>query len=342
MSPLSVDVHAHALVPAAEALVADRPELAQARVEEARGAGPQSTEVNREQIGQLMPALTDAQVRLAAMDAAGIDVQLVSPMPIHHYWADLDLAARYANAVNAGILDHCAAAPGRLIGLGTAPLQHPGLAAEVLGRAVGDGLRGVEVATYVAGIELADPSLEPFWSTAADLDAVVFVHPWGCTLGERLSTAYLSNIVGNPVETAVALSRLIFSGLLDRYPGLKILAAHGGGYLPGYLGRGDHAWQVRPDSHTCAEPPSAYIRRLWFDALVYTPEGLRTLTAAAGADRVLLGTDYPFDMGITDPLDRLAAAGLPASASEAIRGGNAAALLGALAALPRGNERTGP
>jgi aminocarboxymuconate-semialdehyde decarboxylase len=199
----------------------------------------------------------------------------------------------------------------------------------------------VEVATYVAGRELADPSLEPFWSTAAALDAVVFVHPWGCTLGERLSTAYLSNIVGNPVETTVALSRLIFSGLLDRYPGLKILAAHGGGYLPGYLGRGDHAWQVRPDSRTCAEPPSAYIRRLWFDALVYTPEGLRTLTAAAGADRVLLGTDYPFDMGISDPLDRLAAAGLPASASEAIRGGNAAALLGAQAALPRDNERTG-
>jgi aminocarboxymuconate-semialdehyde decarboxylase len=332
MSPLSVDVHAHALVPAAEALVADRPELAQARAEEARGAGLRSTEVNREQIGQLGPALIDPQARLAAMDAAGIDVQLVSPMPIHHYWADPDLAARYAEAVNAGILAHCSAAPGRLIGLGTAPLQHPDLAAEVLGRAVGDGLRGVEVATYVAGMELADPSLEPFWSTAADLDAVVFIHPWGCTLGERLATAYLSNIVGNPVETAVALSRLIFSGLLDRYPGLKILAAHGGGYLPGYLGRGDHAWQVRPDSRTCAEPPSAYIRRLWFDALVYTPEGLRTLTAAAGADRVLLGTDYPFDMGITDPLDRLAAAGLPASASEAIRGGNAAALLGALAA----------
>jgi len=183
MSPLSVDVHAHALVPAAEALVADRPELAEARAEEARGAGPRSAEVNREQIGQLMHALTDPQVRLAAMDAAGIDVQLVSPMPIHHYWADLDLAARYASAVNACILDHCAGAPGRLIGLGTAPLQHPDLAAEVLGRAVGDGLRGVEVATYVAGLELSDPSLEPFWSTAADLDAVVFVHPWGCTLG---------------------------------------------------------------------------------------------------------------------------------------------------------------
>ena len=301
--------------------------------------------MNREQISQLGPALVDPQVRLAAMDAAGIDVQLVSPMPIHHYWADRDLADRYASTVNAGLLDHCAAAPGRLIGLGTAPLQHPGLAAEVLRRAVGDGLRGVEVATYVAGLELADPSLEPFWAAAAELGAVVFVHPWGCTLGDRLATAYLSNVVGNPVETAVALSRLIFSGLLDRYPGLKVLAAHGGGYLPGYLGRGDHAWHVRPDARTCAEPPSAYIRRLWFDALVYTADGLRTLAAAAGAERVLLGTDYPFDMGITDPLDRLAAAGLPPSAAEAIRGGNAAALLGPLPAPavadhgPRDNER---
>lgn len=342
MSPPSVDVHAHALIPAAETLVAGRPELAQARADDARWAGPLSTEVNREQIGRLGPALTDPQVRLAAMDAAGIDVQLVSPMPTHHYWAHPDLAHRYADAVNTGILAHCAAAPRRLIGLGTAPLQHPSLAAEVLSRAVADGLRGVEVSTYVAGRELADTSLETFWARAEELGAVVFIHPWGCTLGERLATAYLSNIVGNPVETTVALSHLIFSGLLDLHPGLKVLAAHGGGYLPGYLGRGDHAWQDRPDSRTCAEPPSAYVRRMWFDSLVYTPEGLRTLVTAVGADRVMLGTDYPFDMGVADPLDRLAAGGLQPSASEAIRGGNAADLLGALSALPPAKETVKP
>ncbi len=330
MSTPAVDVHAHALIPAAEALVADEPGLAQARAEDARWAGPASAEVNREQIGRLGPALVDPAVRLAAMDAAGVDVQLVSPMPIHHYWADRDLARRYATAVNDGILAHCAAAPQRLVGLGTVPLQHPTLAVEVLERAVAAGLRGVEVSTHVAGRELADPSLEPFWARADELGAVVFVHPWGCTLGERLASAYLSNIVGNPVETTVALSHLVFSGTLDRHPSLKLLAAHGGGYLPTHLGRGDHAWQVRPDSRTCADLPSSYLRRMFFDALVYTPEGLRALVAAVGSDRVLLGTDHPFDMGITDPLDRLTAAGLPPSDAEAVRSGNAERLLGAI------------
>ena len=328
MKTPAVDVHAHALIPAAEALVADEPGLAAARAEEARWAGPSSAEVNREQIGQLGPALVSPAVRLAAMDAAGIDVQLVSPMPIHHYWAGRELAERYAAEVNAGILAHCAAAPQRLAGLGTVPLQHPDLAVKILTTALAGGLRGVEVSTHVVGRELADPSLDAFWARAEELGAVVFVHPWGCTLGERLASGYLSNIVGNPVETTVALSHLIFSGLLDRHPGLRVLAAHGGGYLPAYLGRGDHAWQVRPDSRTCAEPPSAYLRRMWFDALVYTPDGLRSLVSAVGADRVLLGTDYPFDMGVTDPLGRLAAAALGDAATEAVRGGNAAGLLG--------------
>lgn len=328
MTDSSIDTHAHALIPAAESLVADHPQLAAARMEEARWAGPSSTEINREQIARLGPALVDPAARLAAMDAAGVDVQLVSPMPTHHYWADRDLAERYAAAVNAGILAHCAVAPQRLLGLGTVPLQHPDLAVEILTDAIRAGLRGVEVSTHVVGRELADPSLAPFWARAHELGAIVFVHPWGCTLGERLATAYLSNIVGNPTETAVALSHMVFSGLLDSYPGARILAAHGGGYLPTYLGRGDHAWHVRPDCHTCAHPPSTYLRRMWFDNLVYTPDGLRALVAAVGANRIVIGTDYPFDMGVTDPLDRLAAADLGPSVTQAIRAGNAAELLG--------------
>jgi aminocarboxymuconate-semialdehyde decarboxylase len=323
-----VDVHAHVLVAAAEGLLAQKPGLAAERAADARAAGAASAAVNRDQIARLQPALTDPAARLAAMDDAGVDVQLVSPMPLQHYWTDEDLAAKFSACTNEGVLEHCAAAPDRLFGLGTVPLQHPDLAVEVLDRATADGLRGVEVSTHVAGRELADASLEAFWARAEELGAVVFVHPWGCTLGERLATAYLSNIVGQPVETTIALSRIVFSGLLDRHPGVKILAAHGGGYLPGYLGRGDHAWRVRPESRTCEHVPSSYLRRMWFDALVYTPETLRALVAAVGPDRVLLGTDYPFDMGITDPLDRLAEAGLSPEAAEAIRAGNAAAFLG--------------
>ncbi|WP_116103858.1 amidohydrolase family protein [Amycolatopsis thermalba] len=325
-----VDVHAHVLVSAAEALLANEPGLAAERAADARGAGAASAAVNRDQMTRLLPALTDPAARLAAMDDAGVDVQLVSPMPLHHYWAGRDLAVKFSALTNEGVLEHCAAAPDRLVGLGTVPLQHPDLAVEVLDRAVADGLRGVEVSTHVAGRELSDESLAAFWARAEALGAVVFVHPWGCTLGERLATAYLSNIVGQPAETTIALSRIVFSGLLDRHPRLKILAGHGGGYLPGYLGRGDHAWRVRPESRTCAHQPSSYLRRMWFDALVYTPDTLRALVTAVGPDRVLLGTDYPFDMGITDPLDRLTHACLPAKAAEAIRSGNARALLGSL------------
>jgi aminocarboxymuconate-semialdehyde decarboxylase len=333
MTSPTTDVHAHVLVPAAEALVAEEPALAEARAAEARAAGPASARVNREQIAALGPALTSVEHRLAWMDAAGVEVQLVSPMPIHHTWAGRDLAAAYAETVNDGVLTHCATDPRRLVGLGTAPLQHPDLAEEVLRKAVAAGLRGVEISTFVAGPdgvrrELDDPSLAGFWAAASELEAVVFVHPWGCTLSERLDVGYLSNAVGNPVETTVALSRLVHGGVLDAAPGVRVLAAHGGGFFPAGAARQDHAWHARPGDRATSSPPSTALRRLWFDALVYTPEALRFLVAVAGADRVALGTDHPFDMGIDDPLDRLAAAGLDPADAEMVRAGSAAALLG--------------
>jgi hypothetical protein len=152
-------------------------------------------------------------------------------------------------------------------------------------------------------------------------------YPWGCTLGERLDVGYLSNTVGNPVETTVALSRLVHGGVLDAAPGVRVLAAHGGGFFPYGTARQDHAWHARPGDRVASAPPSRALRRLWFDALVYTPEALRHLVAVAGADRVVLGTDYPFDMGVTDPLERLAAAGLDPAEADLVRSGSAAGLL---------------
>jgi predicted TIM-barrel fold metal-dependent hydrolase len=335
-----VDVHAHVLLPAVEAVVTGEPGLARQRETDLRGSGAESAAVNQTQLARLGPLLTDPAQRLAAMDRAAVDVQVVSPMPLYHYWADPHLAERVTRLTNEGVAALVAAHPERLAGLGTAPLQHPELAVTELTRAVEEfGLRGVQVGTSAGGRELADDALDGFWARAAELDAVVFVHPWGCSLGERLDRYYLSNTLGNPVETAVALSHIVFSGLLDRHPGVRIVAAHGGGYLPTYLGRSDHAWQVRPEARRCAEPPSAYLRRMWFDSLVYTPAALRHLVEAVGADRVVLGSDYPFDMGVPDPVDRLASAGLPVAEEQAIRGANALALLGLPAPVPTGGTR---
>jgi hypothetical protein len=194
-------------------------------------------------------------------------------------------------------------------------------------RAVGElGLKGVSVSTNVAGRELADPAFDPAWEAAADLGAVIFIHPWGCSLGARLSAHYLGNTFGQPAETALALSHLIFGGTLDRHPGLRLLAAHGGGFLPTYIGRSDHAWRSRDDARGCARPPSEYLREIWYDALVYTPQALRHLVEAVGADRVAIGTDYPFDMGVTNPVERVLAAALPATDQTAILTTTAATL----------------
>src|SRR5262249_34615881 len=168
---------------------------------------------------------------------------------------------------------------------------------------------------------------DPFWSRAEALGAVVFVHPLGCTLGERTRPYYLSNIVGQPIETTLALSHLIFGGTLDRHPRLKLCAAHGGGYLPSYIGRSDHGHAVRPESRTMQKAPSDYLKQIWFDSLVYTPNGLEHLVREVGASQVVIGTDYPFDMGTPDPLALIAAAQLSEADRERIRGLNALALL---------------
>lgn len=323
-----MDVHAHVLLPEVEQLVDDVPGRAEARALDARRNGPDALAASGVMIRDRMRLLTDVVHRLAAMDMTGVDVQVVSPSPSHyHYWADRDVAREVWERANTATAKHCAHAQHRLVGLGLAPLQHPDLAVQALDHALGEGLAGVEIGSHAPGRELSDPAYEPFWELAAETGAVLFLHPFGCTLDERLDRWYLSNSVGQPVENAVALSHLIFAGVLDRHPDLKVVAAHGGGYLPTHLGRADHSWRVRPDAKGCAREPSHYLRLLWFDSLVHDPHVLRELVRVAGPDRVLLGSDFPFDMGADDPVAALRAADLPAPDFHAVRGGNAAALL---------------
>jgi aminocarboxymuconate-semialdehyde decarboxylase len=325
----TVDIHAHLLLPEVEALVADLPGAAQAKALDARRNGPAALAVNGPMVRDRVPRLTDVGVRLLAMDAQGVDVQLVSPSPSHyHYWADEETAERLYRLANEATAAHCSAARNRLYGLGLVPLQHPEHAVRALDHALEQGLAGVEISSHAPGRELSDPAYETLWARAAETGALVFLHPFGCTLDERLDRWYLSNSVGQPTENAVALSHLIFSGVLDRHPGLKLIAAHGGGYLPTHIGRSDHAWATRSDAGAgCAHPPSSYLKRLYFDSLVHDPGVLRELVRVAGADRVLLGSDFPFDMGTEDPVGALRAAQLSEADVEAVRGGSAAALL---------------
>jgi aminocarboxymuconate-semialdehyde decarboxylase len=293
--------------------------------------GQESLEHNRTLFANLMQQLSGIDERLRRMDAMGVDIQVISPSPNqYYYWADVDLAKQIVATQNEHIASVCAANPERLRGLGNVALQHPELSVEQLTECVKKfGLRGVEISSAVNGLELSDSRFERFWSKAEELGCLVFIHPLGTSLGDRVNRYYLGNVIGQPLETTIALSHLIFGGVLDRFPGLKICAAHGGGYLPSYIGRSDHGHAVRPEAARIKHKPSEYLKRIYFDSLVYTPEGLRHLIEEVGVEQVMIGTDYPFDMGSYDPRSQIAAVpGLGPQERDQILGGNAARLLG--------------
>ena len=325
----TIDMHCHIFVPEVQAIVAgsagQKAEMAALH----RTFGADSLAINAGQLETIVPKLTTLQARFADMDAMGVDMQVISISPTQYYYMidEEAMASSVARAVNERIAETCEAHPDRLAGLGTVSLQYPEKAAAQLHLAMRDqGLRGVEISSHLNGINISDRRFDPFWSMADDLGAVVFLHPWGTNVGDRLSKHYLGNTVGQPMETAIALSNLIFEGTLDRHPGVKIVAAHGGGYLPLYINRSDHAYEVRPEVCGCAHQPSTYLKRIWFDSLVYEPYHLQRLIDVVGASQVVLGTDYPFDMGHYDPAGLLAS--LDPETRRAVAGGNAATLLG--------------
>ena len=324
-------MHAHALIGAAEDIAHQHERWRREAQEAALLAGKESSEHNRRLMQTAyLAGLTRVEARLASMDAMGIHIQAVSPVPMqYHYWAEGEVAEKIVAAANEGIAEFCTRQPERFVGLGTVAMQIPALAVTQLEHAILKlHLKGVIVSTAVNGAELADQRFEVFWTKAEELGAVVFIHPMGCSLGTRLTPYYLSNVIGNPAETTVALAHLIFSGIFDRHPRLKVVAAHGGGYFPFYTARFDHGWRVRPEAHTCAEAPSNYLKKIWFDSLVYEPTQLEYLIRRAGPSNVVLGTDFPFDMGMEDPLGLLhSISGLSDADRALIGGGNASRLL---------------
>jgi len=295
-----IDVHCHALSPATEKLIADTPQKKAEPALLLRASGQESIDHNRAvMLPNAVPKLLNLDQRLSDMDEMGVDIQLVSPSPTqYYYWADPELAEAIVTQINDDLVELITRAPERLIGLGTVSMQHPPQAARQLRTLMQSlGLKGVQICASVNDLELSDPSFDPFWEAACELGAIIFIHPLGSSLGARLNKFYLSNIISQPIETTIALSHLIFGGVLDRNPDLKILAAHGGGYLPFYPGRSMHGHAVRPEAQKMRKAPETYLKRIWFDNLVYDADQLASLIKRVGINQVVLGTDYPFDMG---------------------------------------------
>lgn len=323
---LVVDIHCHLNIASAEAKI--RAEIANPPNPLAF-MSPASMAVNGKLFASIGPKLNGVDERLVDMDQLGIDVQAISPSPgQYYYFAPPELGRDAARMVNDGIAKAVARHPDRLIGIGTVPLQNTEMAIAELRRCVDElDLRGIEIGSNVAGMELADPGLRPFFAAAEELGILLFLHPLGFTHGQRLAEHYLDNIIGNPLESTIALSHLIFGGVLDAHPGLKLCVAHGGGYLPGYWGRMDHAFRAREDCRQCiSREPSTYLRQVWLDTLVFDQDELDCLVRTHGADKLCLGTDYPFDMAEPDPVRFHGR--LSEEAQKRVLGLNAAELLG--------------
>lgn len=328
---LRVDIHCHYLNKDAASKVAH---LNPAQHEPSvKFANAFTREVNVKQMQDRAAKLSTIETRLADMDRMGIDIQAVSPAPQQtYYWTDPGLGAELSRMVNDRLAEIVAKWPDRFVGLGTVPLQNVDLAVAELERCVRQlGLRGVEINPSVNGMDLTDPrlNLERFFVKARELDIVIFMHPIGFTHGERLMDHYFNNVIGNPLETTVATSHLIFDGVMERNPGLKIVLPHAGGFLAHYWARMDHAWRARPDCRTVIKKaPSSYLEKFYFDTITFDPEMLRNLVDRYGPERVLLGTDYPFDMGEEDPVGLIKSVPrLKSAEKEKIMGRNAARLL---------------
>ena len=328
---LKVDIHCHYLNPEVAKKMAP---YTPSQYEPAYGfSDALGREVNGKQIKDRWDKLTSIEARLKDMDRMGIDIQAVSPAPNQCcYWAEPDLGRELAQMANDRLAEIVATWPERFVALGTVPLQNVELALEELERCVRKlGMRGVEIQPNVNGIDLTDPALglEKFFARVQELDVVIFIHPLGFTHGDRLTPHYFNNVIGNPLETTVAASKLIFDGVMERNPKLKIILPHGGGFLAHYWARMDHAWKARADCRTVIrKKPTTYLKKFYFDTITFDPAMLRSLVDQYGADHVLLGTDYPYDMGEVDPLGLIGKVPrLKAAERQLISGGNAARLL---------------
>jgi aminocarboxymuconate-semialdehyde decarboxylase len=327
---MRIDFHNHVIPARMIDAIAQMPDAIAARVE---GEGARRKVVHAQGYAYpLFAEFHDPQAKLESMDRMGIDVAVISPAPpMFYYWADADVAVKAARLVNDGIADMVAANPARLRGMATIPLQHPDAAIAELERVAREHeFRAIEFGTSVEGVQLAEPRFRPILRRAQELRVTVFAHPSYVGAKTGLECYYLTNLIGNPLDTTIMLANLMLSGALDELPDLRLCLAHGGGFAPYQIGRLAHGHGVRAEAcqHTQTSP-RALLSRLYFDSLVFDPQALRHLIDLVGADHVCIGTDAPFDMADMHPADTIAAVPrLSAMERDEISFGTALRLLG--------------
>ncbi len=327
-----IDIHCHLATPECRSLVEShrRPEYEPYDY----FMGEDSKAHNKVMIPTIAAQLTDPAARIEYMDEMGVDIQgLATFVSEYFYWAPSSVAAEAARMQNDNLAQAVSDHPDRYRLYGaTVPLQDVDMAIAEMDRAVDDlGALGLQIGGTVDEHNLDEARFRPFWQAVAAKGIPVILHPNGYPESQRFGDYFMTNCIGNPLETMVAANRLIFSGLFEELPDLKLVLLHGGGYLPFYTARSDHTWKVRPETRANIpdNPPSHYMKKLFYDTMVFQPHYLRFLIDTVGSDRVMLGTDFPFDMAETDPVGLIdSVPDLSEAELDAIKGGNAAQLFG--------------
>lgn len=339
---MTIDIHTHFIPPSF--------------VDEARrGRALDSITVSKKDDGEwlvhpqgyrypLSPEFFEVDAKLRQMDGLGIDVSVLSLTPtLFFYWLDAGPTAEFCRLANDAVAQMAAQSGGRLFGMAVVPMQDPEAAATELRRAAAIGLRGVMIGTTIGDVPLDDARFTPFFAVAEELKAPVMLHPYYVGPRRQLGDFYMTNLTGNPLETCLAATRLMLSGFFDRHPGLNVVLVHAGGFMPFQSGRLDHGFRVRSETKTAITvKPSTYLRRFHYDTITHASTPLEFLTELVGVDRVMLGTDLPFDMA-DDRFDHyLREIGFDQTSLEAITSRNAIALYHLDGPAKAGHHENGP
>lgn len=324
-----VDIHAHYYPQSFIRLMAEEGASAGAHVTQSDDKGP-VLEVGILRAGPLARKFIDLDLRVAEMDHQGVAIQALSLTQPMVYWADRALAEKLTVAFNDALAEAHESHPERLVGLATLPIHEPDLAIAELDRlATMPGIKGVYLATRILDRELSHPSFFPVYERIEELGWPIFLHPLEVIGAERLKPYFLTNLLGNPFDTAVAAAQLVFGGVLDRFAGLEVCLPHAGGAFPYLVGRLNQGWKVRPECRHLEQGPLSYLRRFHYDTISHLDDALGYLIGLVGPERVMVGSDYCFDMGVARPVEVVEGlAGLDETDKALILGGNARRLLG--------------